>query len=136
MTTARRLASHLLPGYVRSDGVDPTRGLRTAVLRYRAMAYIVGTGLLVLVLIGVPLQFAAGLPKLDAIVGPIHGFLYIIYLFAAFDLARRARFTMVQMFAMLAAGLLPFVAFVIERSVVKRLRLSEVVDQNLETLNA
>jgi integral membrane protein len=100
------------------------------------MAYIVGTGLLVLVLIGVPLQFAAGLPKVDAIVGPIHGFLYIIYLFAAFDLARRARFTMLQMFAMLAAGLLPFVAFIIERSVVKRLRSFDLVDQNLETLDA
>lgn len=128
MTTVRRVASQLLPGYVQSDGVDPTKGLCAAVLRYRTMAYTVGIGLLVLVLIGVPLQFAAGLPKVDAIVGPIHGFLYIIYLFAAFDLARRARITMIQMLAMLAAGLLPFLAFIIEHSVVKRLRSFEEVD--------
>lgn len=131
MTTGRRVASLILPGYVQSDAVDSTKGLRTAVSRYRTMAYIVGTGLLVLVLIGVPLQFAAGLPKVDAIVGPIHGFLYIVYLLTAFDLARRARFTTVQMLAMLAAGLLPFLAFVIERSVVKRLRSLEQVDPGL-----
>ncbi|MCL4423763.1 MAG: DUF3817 domain-containing protein [Actinobacteria bacterium] len=43
------------------------------------MAYIVGTGLLILVLVGVPLQYAAGKPEVVQIVGPIHGMLYIIY---------------------------------------------------------
>ena len=39
---------------------------------------------------------------------------------AAVDLARRARFTLLQMAAMVGAGFLPFLAFVIERRVGRR----------------
>jgi integral membrane protein len=86
------------------------------------MAAVVGCGLLVLVLVGMPLQFAAGLPQVVQIVGPLHGFLYIIYLVAALDLARRARFSLVEMLAMVGAGLVPFLAFVIERRITRRVR--------------
>jgi hypothetical protein len=103
MTLPRKVASRLLPGYVQSQTVDPQQGLAPAITRYRVMAYTVGVMLLVLVLVGVPLQYGAGLGQVDAVVGPIHGFLYIVYLVTA-------------------AGLLPFLAFVIERSVVGRLR--------------
>ncbi|MGH9082701.1 MAG: DUF3817 domain-containing protein [Acidimicrobiales bacterium] len=122
MSGLRRAASRLAPGYARpGDLGDPSRGLDAAVLRYRVMAYVVGVGLLVLVLVGIPLQFGATLPQVAAIVGPIHGFLYIVYLLTAVDLARRARFTLLQMAAMIGAGFLPFLAFVIERRVVRRL---------------
>jgi len=53
------------------------------------MSYIVGVGLLLLVFVGIPLQYAAGKPAFAAIIGPIHGLLYIVYLATAFDLARR-----------------------------------------------
>jgi integral membrane protein len=96
----------------------------SALARYRVMAYLVGTGLLVLCLVGIPLQIA-GMPEVVQIVGPIHGFLYLIYLAAAYDLARRARFTLLQLAAMVAAGLLPFLAFVLERRVVGRVREEE-----------
>jgi integral membrane protein len=122
MSKWRRLASHLVPGYVRDeDAIDPDRGLAGAVLRYRIMAWTVGTGLLILVFIGVPLQYGANVPQVSEIVGPIHGFLYIVYLLCAVDLARRARFTLLQMAAMIAAGFLPFVAFIIEHRVMVRL---------------
>ena len=91
-----------------------------ALLRYRVMAYIVGIGLLILVFVGVPLQYAANVPQVAQIVGPIHGALYIVYLIAALDLARRARFTLLQMAAMVGAGFLPFLAFVIEARVRRR----------------
>ena len=95
-------------------------GLRGALLRYRVMAYIVGTGLIILVFIGVPLRYGVGFVWVEKIVGALHGFLYIVYLTAALDLARRARFTLLQMLAMIGAGLLPFLAFFIERRVSAR----------------
>jgi integral membrane protein len=98
-----------------------------ALLRYRIMAYVVGVCLLILVFVGMPLQYAAGKPAVVAIVGPIHGFLYIVYLVAALDLARRARFTLWQMVGMVAAGFLPFLAFYVEHLVTKRVR-SELVE--------
>lgn len=84
------------------------------------MAYTVGAGLMILVFVGVPLQLAAGNNAFVAIAGPIHGFLYIIYLFAALDLARRARFTLGELLAMVGAGLLPLLAFIIERRITRK----------------
>lgn len=98
------------------------RTLEGALARYRVMAAVVGCGLLVLVFVGMPLQFAAGRPEVVAVVGPLHGFLYIVYLVAALDLARRARFSLLEMLAMVGAGLLPFLAFVIERRITRRVR--------------
>ena len=103
--------------------------MNRALTRYRVMAYLVGTGLLVLVLIGVPLQYAANKPQVVAIVGPIHGFLYIVYLATAYDLARRARFTLLQLAAMVGAGLVPGLAFVLEHRVVRRVRAEEAAGE-------
>lgn len=91
-----------------------------ALTRYRVMAYIVGVGLIVLVFIGMPLQYGAGTKAVVAIVGPIHGALYIVYLLAALDLVRRTRLSVWAMVAMVAAGLVPFVAFVVERRITAR----------------
>jgi integral membrane protein len=105
--------------------------MRGALLRYRVMAYIVGVGLMILVFVGVPLQVWGHHPVVVEVVGQIHGIMYIIYLFAAFDLARRARFTLPQMLAMLGAGLLPTLAFIIERRITRRVREMLVADPKL-----
>jgi len=97
-------------------------GIGGALLRYRVMAYTVGVGLAVLVFVGMPLQYWAHTKAVVAVVGPIHGFLYIVYLAAALDMARRCRFTLMQMAAMIGAGLVPLLAFVIEHVVTARVR--------------
>lgn len=96
--------------------------MRSAFNRYRIMAFIVGVGLIVLVFVGVPLQYAAGVPQVAQVVGPIHGFLYIVYLLTAVDLARRARFGLWQIVAMVGAGFIPFLAFVIEARIHRRIQ--------------
>ena len=88
---------------------------------YRAMAYVVGVLLIVLVFVGVPLQFGAGHPVVVNVVGPIHGFCYIVYLVTAANLARQERFSLKELLAIVAAGLLPFLAFVVERRVTRRI---------------
>jgi integral membrane protein len=90
-----------------------------ALKRYRIMAYVVGVGLMVLVFVGIPIQLAGNQTPV-AIIGPLHGWLYIVYLVFALDLARRARFTLLQMLGMVGAGLLPFLAFIVERKVTAR----------------
>lgn len=110
--------------------VRPTDAtLGAALRRYRVMAYTVGVGLMILVFIGMPLQYGASLPAVVTVVGPIHGFLYIVYLFAAIDLARRARFTLLEMLAMVCAGFLPFLAFIIERRVSRKVEAKLSIDQ-------
>ncbi len=97
-------------------------GVDGAQRRYRIMAYVVGTFLLILVCVGIPLQYGAGKPEVVQVVGPIHGFLYIVYLLAAVDLARRARLTLVQLALMVGAGFIPLLAFFIEHWVTKQVR--------------
>ena len=98
------------------------RSMDGALKRYRIMAYTVGTGLLILVFVGIPIQIWGHSKTVVAIVGPIHGYLYLIYLVAALDLARRARFGIGRLLIMISAGLVPFVAFIIERKIVKSMR--------------
>ena len=69
----------------------PTPDVVAALKRYRVGAWVVGVGLLVLVLIGMPLKYLAGDGTVVAIVGPIHGFLYMGYLLLTADLAYRDR---------------------------------------------
>jgi integral membrane protein len=94
---------------------------RSTLLRYRVMAYVVGIGLLVLALVGIPLQYAAGKPAVVQVVGPIHGFLYIVYLATVFDLWRRFRLSLGQLIGLVAAGFVPFLAFVVEWLTTRRI---------------
>src|SRR5215475_349194 len=89
--------------------------MSAALIRFRVMAWIDGVFLLVLVFIAVPLKYLADSPTMVAIVGPIHGFLYMIYLVTAFDLAVRARWPFVRTVLVLLAGTIPVMSFVAER---------------------
>ncbi len=99
-------------------------GTAGALARYRVMAMIVGTGLAILCFIGVPLQLAGGnkwpWTAVVQIVGPIHGIFYIVYLLACLDLAARARFSTSQLLGMVGSGLVPLLAFYMERKVTQR----------------
>jgi integral membrane protein len=88
--------------------------MEAALTRFRVMAYVVGVLLLILVFVAVPLQIA-GEPLLVGIVGPIHGFLYMVYLVTAFDLAVRARWPFVRTILVLLAGTVPVMSFIAER---------------------
>ncbi|HUY07612.1 MAG TPA: DUF3817 domain-containing protein [Acidimicrobiales bacterium] len=98
------------------------RSMDGALTRYRIMAYTVGTGLLILVFVGIPIQIWGHSKTVVAIVGPIHGYFYLVYLVAALDLARRAHFGIGRLLIMISAGLVPFVAFIIEHKIVKSIR--------------
>jgi integral membrane protein len=86
-----------------------------ALTRFRVMAWVVGVFLMILVFVGIPLQVFAHNESVVSIVGPIHGFLYIVYLIFAFDLAVRARWPFVRTVLVLLAGTVPVMSFVAER---------------------
>ncbi|WP_029433787.1 DUF3817 domain-containing protein [Blastococcus sp. URHD0036] len=96
-----------------------------ALLRYRVMAYVVGVMLLVLVAVAMPLKYAADVPEVSAVVSPVHGFLYIVYLVTAFDLARKSRWTAKGTVLVLLAGVVPFLSFWAERRVSTRVRAGQ-----------
>ena len=103
-------------------------GIEGSLVRYRVMAYIVGTGLIILCCVGIPLQYAAHNTSVVKVLGPLHGFAYLVYLAAAFDLWRRERWSLVRMVAMVAAGFVPGVAFLVERHMTKRIAAEPTPD--------
>lgn len=88
-----------------------------ALIRYRIIAWTVGVVLLVLVLVAMPIKYIGGNDALVAIVGPIHGFLFIVYVVLTFDLGRRAKWPLGRMVLVMLAGTIPFLSFWAERKV-------------------
>jgi integral membrane protein len=91
--------------------------MTAALTRYRVAAYVVGVFLLILAFVAMPLKYLADEPLLVAIVGPLHGFLYMVYLALAFDLAIRAKWPLTRTVLVLLAGTIPVLSFVAERKV-------------------
>jgi integral membrane protein len=93
--------------------------VEAAVTRYRVLANVVGV-FLVLLVVGMILKYTPiDSPTMAGIVAPIHGALYMVYLVMAFDLWRRTGWPLGKMVAMVLAGIVPFMTFVIERKVVR-----------------
>ena len=101
------------------------RGVPAALTRYRVMAYVVGVMLLLLVVVAMPLKYLAHTPGPVAVIGTAHGFLYAVYLLAAFDLALRARWRALGTLGVLLAGTVPLLSFVVERRVTRRTRAGQ-----------
>jgi len=101
------------------------RALPAALLRYRVMAYVVGTALLVLTAI-VVLKYGfaqkSQMKTPEQIVAPVHGYLYVIYLVAAADLARRARWRLTRIVLVVCSGFVPFLAFIVEHRVYRQMQ--------------
>ncbi|MFG2038520.1 DUF3817 domain-containing protein [Dactylosporangium sp. NPDC048998] len=95
--------------------------LNPALTRYRVVAWIVGV-LLIVLTVGTVLKYTNGDDTIVAVVGPAHGFLYMVYLVFAADLARRARWRLPFTVLVLLAGTVPFLSFVAERVVTRRVR--------------
>ncbi len=93
--------------------------MKSALLRYRVMANIVGVLLIILILIGVPLKYLASDgssaqdlgENITTYLGIAHGWLYMIFLVMAAILARKARWTIPFAITTLLAGTVPILSF-------------------------
>lgn len=98
--------------------------ISTPLGRYRIMAYIVGVMLIfVYLFIHVGHASIVGYEtsvRVESVIGPIHGALYIIYLFTVLQLWMRQRLRLRMVVLMVTAGWLPFTAFIAERWVSRR----------------
>jgi len=96
--------------------------MRNALLRYRVMAYLVGTLLVVLTCVGLPLKYLYHEDTVVLWTAIPHGWLYMVLLITAFDLGRRAKWGWTRLILIALAGTVPFLSFVAERSATKDIR--------------
>lgn len=102
---------------IRSSAAPRPAGFRLPL--YRVCAWVTGIGLITLVFVAMPLKYIWDIPGPVAVVGMLHGFLYMAYIVATLILAERARFTPVFAVLVLLAGTIPVASFVAERKVTK-----------------
>ncbi|MGH9105993.1 MAG: DUF3817 domain-containing protein [Acidimicrobiales bacterium] len=126
MTAQPRADQRAVEAPAAQPRTGPLGGTAGALTRYRVMAFVVGIGLATICFVGVPLQVIGDnkwpWTSVVVIVGTLHGFLYIVYLLSCLDLASRARFRALQLLGMVCSGLLPLLAFYMERKVSQRVK--------------
>ncbi|GAA4242050.1 DUF3817 domain-containing protein [Actinomadura meridiana] len=94
-----------------------------AVTRYRILALVVGT-LLVLLTIGMILKYTPiDEPAMAGVVAPVHGFFYMVYLVVAYDLWRRTGWPLGRMVMIVLGGVVPLMTFFVERRIVRDARV-------------
>lgn len=76
--------------------------------RLRTAALVEGTTLLLLVGIAVPLKHLVGLPSAVSVVGPIHGMVFLSYLWMVFNAVSNQSWTVREIGGMLGGALVPF----------------------------
>ena len=103
----------------RKPGVPVPPKVLKALGRYRISAFVVGWGLLILV-VAMVFKYGFDMGQFVAIWGPIHGVLYVAYVLLAFDLAYKDRWSFVGILGVLLAGVIPGVSFLAERRVHRR----------------
>src|SRR5215211_2908482 len=96
--------------------------MRNAWIRYRIMAWLVGTLLVVLVGAGLSQKYLGGNPTVVTWTAIPHGYLYMILLITAVDLGIRAKWSWQRLILIALAGTIPFLSFVAERSATKNIR--------------
>lgn len=94
--------------------------IATALKAYRISAWVTGVGLLLLTFYAMPAKYFFDDPRPVALIGMVHGFLYMIYIVCTLILAERTRWKPLFALVILAAGTIPIASFVAERKVTQK----------------
>ncbi|MFC5996192.1 DUF3817 domain-containing protein [Pseudonocardia hispaniensis] len=93
-----------------------------ALRAYRVAAWVTGIGLLLLTFYAIPMKYLFDDPRPVAVIGMMHGFLYMIYIVCTLILAERCRWKPLRALVVLLAGTIPIASFVAERKVTRHVQ--------------
>lgn len=89
--------------------------MKTAIQRFKWVAFFEGTSFLVLLFICTPLKHVYGIPEPTRIVGMAHGILTVLYIVTLIDFGIQHRISFLKYFQFFVASLLPFGTFYAEK---------------------
>ncbi len=92
---------------------------RNVLIRYRILAYVTAVLLIPLVFVATPLDLWGGVKGPATVLGIAHGYLYMVYVVFAFEIAIKLRLPLLRMILVVLAGTIPFGAFFAERYVTR-----------------
>jgi len=97
--------------------------LTTTIGRLRLLAFLEGLSLLVLVFIAVPMKYLRHDPMLVKSLGPVHGALFLLFVFSTLRVAVEQQWTFRETtWKLILATFIPFGTFYIDYSILRRLQ--------------
>lgn len=94
----------------------------TSVGRLRLIAFLEGISLLVLVFVAVPLKYMAHDPSWVKAIGPVHGILFVLFVFSTLKVSLEQRWPFRTVtWKVLLACFIPFGTFYIDSAILKKL---------------
>lgn len=93
--------------------------LKTTIGRLRLIGYIEGISLLLLIGIAVPLKYYGHNPQLTKILGPVHGGLFLLFIFNTISVAIEYRWKSAVIFKLILACIIPFGTFYIDHKILR-----------------
>lgn len=103
------------------SSMQKTRQVKSALLRYRVLAYVTGVWLLILVAEMVA-KYIFRVENLPTWIPVVHGWVYIVYLVLTVDLALKVRWPAMRTIGTLLAGTVPFLSFYVEHQRTKQVK--------------
>ena len=95
--------------------------LKTKIGRLRIVGFLEGISLLVLMLIAVPMKYMFHNPAGSEVVGPIHGVLFLLFVFNTLSVGVEQRWKFATItWKVLLACIIPFGTFYIDRKILSK----------------
>ena len=103
-----------------------TKYFTTTTGRLRLLAFLEGASLLVLILIAVPLKYIYHNPGLVKSIGPIHGALFLLFVFNALRVGIEQKWSFKETtWKVVVACFIPFGTFYIDYKILRHLKMDE-----------
>jgi integral membrane protein len=94
---------------------------KSKVGRLRIMGFLEGMSLLVLVFVGMPLKYFYDIPDFVKVLGPIHGALFLVFVFYAVSVSMEQKWKFKTTFIVLLSSFIPFGNFYIDKHIFSKL---------------
>lgn len=97
--------------------------LKTKVGRLRIIGFLEGVSLLILVFVAVPLKYAANDPSVTKFMGPVHGALFLLFVFNTLSLGVEQQWKFRDTtWKVLLACIIPLGTFYIDQKILKNIK--------------
>jgi integral membrane protein len=101
---------------IKMDNITPVSG--TKIKRLRVLGFLEGISFISLIFIAVPLKHIFGNPILVRIIGPIHGILFLWFLFITLSVGDELKWEFKDItWKVVLSSLIPFGTFYIDRKI-------------------
>lgn len=92
--------------------------------RFRLIAFLEGMSLIILVFLAVPLKYFADMPGLVEAIGPVHGVLFLAFIFYALRVSFEVEWKFFKTtWKVLLSSFIPFGTFYIDKKILKPMEL-------------